>query len=64
MLELPQGPIAPGQDLREMLRRHVIGRSLECMAHAKARRQPPCRPLDIPPGTSQADKLPPAASGT
>lgn len=34
-----QGPILSGVDLRDMLRQHIIGRSLACMARAAERRR-------------------------
>jgi cephalosporin-C deacetylase-like acetyl esterase len=38
-MPMPQSPIRPGVDLCDMLRQHIIGRSLACMAQAAARRQ-------------------------
>jgi dienelactone hydrolase len=38
MIRLPQGAIPPTTDLREMLRAHIVSRSLACMAGAEARR--------------------------
>jgi len=39
MMPMPQGPIPPGVDLRDMLRQHIVGRSLACMARAAERRR-------------------------
>ncbi|MEZ5277227.1 MAG: hypothetical protein R3F07_12670 [Opitutaceae bacterium] len=36
---IPQAPIDPAMDLRMMLRNHIVGRSLECMAEAGRRRE-------------------------
>jgi len=36
---LSQGPVAPNLDLRDMLRRHLVARSLACMDQAAQRRQ-------------------------
>jgi dienelactone hydrolase len=38
MTSLPQGAIPPFSDLREMLRAHIVSRSLACMAAAETRR--------------------------
>jgi cephalosporin-C deacetylase-like acetyl esterase len=38
-MQTPQSPIPPGVDLRDMLRQHIIGRSLAAMTQAAARRQ-------------------------
>lgn len=38
-LTTPQSPIRPSVDLRDMLRQHIVGRSLACMAQAAERRQ-------------------------
>jgi len=37
--QITQRPIPPAADLRDMLRQHLIRRSLECMAQARTRRQ-------------------------
>jgi len=37
--ELPQRPIAPQTDLRDMLRRYLVGRSLDAMERSAERRQ-------------------------
>jgi len=44
---LSQGPVAPNLDLRDMLRRHLVARSLACMERAAARRSAVSTSADV-----------------
>lgn len=53
-VRVPQGSVAPQSDLREMLRRHIITSSLECMERAEVRRTRASESADWVPGYRDA----------